>query len=143
MTSMHWEEHNYFAHYGHHGLQMLGFRPNREPPQVGFFFDDRAAEWTREALMGDLPEVLHRHSDGVVIDDLYSQLANQMPASTTQLRDALLALRDQGEVDILGPKRGAKRSRGVCVNDRVRPRKQLILPVTVGRAHGVPTGRDG
>lgn len=126
MTSLHWSEHN-FAHYGGAGLDMLGFRPDRDLPQLGFFFDDAAAERTQAALVDQLPNEIWGLADGVAVDDLYRNLANQMPAGTAQLTDALAALRDYGEVDILGPGGGAKRSTTVGLRDRVRPRRQRGL----------------
>lgn len=104
MVGLHWSESNSFAHFGGSGLQMLGYDPNKDARLTkqhmlpGFYFDETARTSSHEELLGQLPERLANHRDGVTFSDFFSQLTNECPVTTEIMKEVLGELTQQGIV---------------------------------------------
>lgn len=95
MTELHWTLGNHFVHYGRAGLQMLGFDPRKEnllETRSEFLFDMSAETATFEALYEELPSKLVQFRDGISVVELFAGVANETPATSNQMKKALLAL---------------------------------------------------
>jgi hypothetical protein len=97
MTELHWQFQNHFVHQGKPGLNMLGFDPLYENT-LPFGFDEQAGALTHEALVNELPYILS--FEGISFGDLFRKICNETPASAKRLEEAIIALRDYGDLDI-------------------------------------------
>lgn len=133
MAKLHWEEHNYFSHFGGAGLNMLGFDPAKgvdpDQPELEFGFDDDARSRSIEGLLSDLPEILFKEEDGITFENLFAEIANETPATALMIQEALVKLRNYGELDILNASgRSKERANVIGPKDLIRPTRSPILP---------------
>ncbi len=90
MTCTHWDNYNYFVHYGGPGLNMLtavGYDPGNDNRLFGF--DDSAKIRCVEALQDQIPETIFRNSDGIKFGDLYLSTCNFTPATAGLYKEAI------------------------------------------------------
>lgn len=130
MTKVHWSLHNRFHHYGRAGLTMLGYSPLADPQVTGqlpFAFDEDAKERTVGALMDELPERVWQHRDGVAFGQLFAHIVNETPAHSGLVSDALLRLRQEKQVELLGPRGGRLRKDALGGQDIIVPNSQRQL----------------
>lgn len=133
MAKLHWDEHNYFSHYGGAGLNMLGFDPRKGPDpdqqELEFGFDDDARARSKKELLIDLPKRIHGSGSSVSFAELFAQIANETPATASHVEEALVDLRDAGEIDFLSPAGKTKeRARRLDKKDRLRTSFSPKLP---------------
>lgn len=102
MTELHWVENRSFAHYGGPGLMMLGYDQDCDERISGqsFLFDDIALTRTKESLVGQLPERISRHGDGITFSTFFAELTNETPATSDIIKAALADLLIEGEIEI-------------------------------------------
>lgn len=136
MKSIHWDHANDFAHFGSAGLDMLGYRATSDQEVTGqlslesteFSFDEHAKSRSLRALLEQLPRVIASlPSEGVRVRDLIAQCANETPASSSIFVEAINRLRDEGDIEIRGPKGEWRRSASASANDVVRLSRQIRL----------------
>jgi hypothetical protein len=134
MAKLHWMLQNRFAHYGRHGLGMLGYDPREDimlnHQQVFDFSEDSNTELIR-SLEDELPRRLHTMAgDGVRFWDFFDGICNETPATSEQLRSVLRNLSIEKQVEILDPD-ARLRGAGVQIrnNDRIRVPRQLTLDI--------------
>ncbi|WP_217424541.1 three-Cys-motif partner protein TcmP [Nitrogeniibacter mangrovi] len=120
MTEVHWQNQNYFIHYGGAGLNMfdmLGYDPQHDSglkrqSELGFEFDDVAKESSIEALMAQVPKVIYSHDEGVNYGVLYATTCNESPASSNIYQEAIIKLAQHRVIEIVGtdgkPRRPSK-----------------------------------
>ncbi len=128
MVGLHWQENTALAHYGGSALNMFGYDPNLDQATTkqlllpGFFFDDQAREHSREQLVVQLPEELHRYKDGISFGNLFSDLTNDTPVTAEILKMAL------GELAQLGYLVVKDKTGTVTRDNRVGPDTDVIIP---------------
>ena len=132
MTSSHWAIQNASLHQGKAGLNMLGFDPHWEnAPPLDFEFDLNAEAQIAVALRNDIPyrvEALDSHGP-VTFDAFQRAIANDTAARIDQVKQALMALHDQGDIKVLTPSGQLKRLGAQLKNtDRLQIPRQLFLP---------------
>ena len=132
MTSSHWAIQNASLHQGEAGLNMLGFDPHWEDaPPLDFEFDLNAEAQIAFALRNDIPyrvEALDSHGP-VTFDAFQRAIANDTAARIDQIKEALMTLHGQGDIEILTPSGQLKRPDTQLKNtDRLQIQRQLILP---------------
>ena len=113
MSEAHWAIKNSSVTQGDAGLDMLGFRPDWEG-QIGldFGFDYTDEGRMHAALMADLPRWLDQfdQSAAPTFDMLLALSADNTAATEAQFSGALRALETEGEIEVLTPSGGRKRS---------------------------------
>ena len=113
---------------------MLGFDPGQDIHQItmDFMFDDDAEKQTKSALMSELPQLIFdpsvRASQPPTLENLFTRVCNETPATAKLISDVLIDLRNEKEVDIL-TKNGRPKPRSTHVDwtDLILPSKELLL----------------
>lgn len=131
MAKLHWALENRFAHYGRHGLGMLGYDPREDvllSAQLPFNFSGASSTVLMQRLMDEIPRRLHGHSDGIGFADFFDGLCNETPATRDQFQDALRELSFEKRIEILDANAKVRRL-DVRINgeDRVRLTSQVTL----------------
>lgn len=134
MMDVHWQNHNYFIHYGGAGLNMfnmLGYDPDidtNSTNQFGFEFDDDAKVKSINKLREDLPEIIYKYTNGVTFGDLFTNTCNTTPATAQIYRESLNLTLQNKEIYIVNKNGGYRRSaNSISDSDIIIPAKQLIL----------------
>jgi hypothetical protein len=133
MALRHWAMSNHFVHHGRAGIQMLGFDPERDISQIpmDFLFDDDADARSKTALMEQLPRFIFGRADGgepTTLGSLFTRICNETPATTRQLADVLVDLRQESEIEILSEDRRPKpRSLQIEWGDVILPARQRSM----------------
>lgn len=112
MLKLHWKHHNCFMHHGGAGLDMFGFNPRNdgEASKISDFrFDDVAKEQSTEALMNQLPRIIHRAKDGLMFNDLLVRQSNHTPAHSGIFKQVMRDLQKEGEIEIIDHRTGKQR----------------------------------
>lgn len=136
MTEVHWENSNYFIHYGGAGLDMfhmIGYDPQSDATfkgqsNLGFEFDDVARKASVAALNEQIPQRVYAHDEGVSFGELFVATCNDSPASAKIYRTSIGELMEQGIVEIVSAD-GSKRRSGNAIeaSDQIMPPRQRRL----------------
>ena len=134
MALLHWAMKNHFSHHGRAGLKMLGFDPEQESQQIpmDFLFDDNAEARTTNALMTELPPLIFERSTQTssppTLENLFTRVCNETPATTKQIAQVLVGLRDEHEIEIFTTDGRAKpRSEQIAWTDVILPARQRSM----------------
>ncbi|HHJ20421.1 MAG TPA: three-Cys-motif partner protein TcmP [Gammaproteobacteria bacterium] len=138
MTELHWQLKNHFSHYGGTGLQMFGYDPLKDGNLTGlrdlftsseFSFDEVAREQTLRGIVEDLPRIVFDDcSEGITVGNFYSKFANQTPATTEHLREAIHLLSQSGELIVCGVKGERRRKpHSIRLDDIIQINSQYIF----------------
>jgi three-Cys-motif partner protein len=128
MGKLHWEIRTSFLNHGGAGFDaMLGFDPAkdlRDMPTL-FEFDDIARIRSEELATEQLGRMVHAANRGALqpptVEELFTARCNDTPVTTDILRDVLLRLRDNRDIELVGADGSLKpRSRTVAWDDRPR-----------------------
>ncbi|NNU17085.1 three-Cys-motif partner protein TcmP [Parvularcula sp. ZS-1/3] len=132
--NIHWDESNVSLHHGRAGLQALGFTGKADAMQDmlgGYEFDETARRASRESLLQQIPQIIR---DGVdpdrapSLEQLFGSRCNDTPVTRELFEEALVELRQLGEVrieDIYG--KDKPRSPKVSWSDRIVLARQPSL----------------
>lgn len=136
MTEVHWDNQNYFIHYGGSGLNMfnmVGYDPSHDAnfkgqSDFGFEFDDVARKASVSSLMEQIPRLIYADDVGMSFGELFAKTCNCSPASTAIYRDTTGHLLDHKIVEVIGAD-GAKRRSGLQIklSDQIVPARQKNL----------------
>ncbi|WP_367432465.1 three-Cys-motif partner protein TcmP [Snodgrassella alvi] len=135
MMNVHWENHNYFIHYGGAGLNMfdmLGYDPDIDVEatnQLGFEFDNKAEEKSINELVEDLPNLIYQNKNGITFEQLFTNTCNTTPA-TSQIYRRSLNLNLQNKEILIVSKDGKtyrRSANSISDSDIILPAKQMIL----------------
>lgn len=133
MTEVHWDNQNYFIHYGGTGLnmfQMVGYDPDHDykfkgQSNLGFEFDEVARDASIAVLMEQIPRLVYANDSGLSFGELFAKTCNGSPASAKIYRESLEHLIVNSTVDIEGIDGSKRRSGGRIVDsDRITPPRQ-------------------
>jgi three-Cys-motif partner protein len=132
MTEVHWNNSNYFIHYGGAGLdmfQMVGYDPNhdaaaRGQSKLGFEFDDLAREASISTLNEHIPRRIYANDAGMSFGELFATTCNETPASAQIYRESLGQLLEHGVIEAISADRVKRRS-----GQQIKPSDQLRPPV--------------
>lgn len=111
MTNTHWDNYNYFVHYGGPGLDMLtavGYDPDNDNRLFGF--DDSAKVKCLEALRDQIPTAIYSNADGIRFRDLYLSTCNHTPATVRLYKDAIGGLIADNCLTVKGDNGSMRRS---------------------------------
>ena len=133
MLNCHWNTHNTFAHYGESlDLTMLGFdgldRSHTLPT-----FNERDRDIMNAGIAKQLlPELSDRLKAGhpLPFAEVLRHFGNRTAATVADLNNVVVAARDVGEIQIVGPD-GRPRGhnlKNMKLNDRIIRPRQLTLP---------------
>lgn len=97
MTEVHWQNSNYFIHYGGAGLNMFhmnGYDPAFDANLNGqstldFVFDDIARQASISLMTDQVARILHEQECGLSFGDLFVDTCNTTPASKAIYKDSL------------------------------------------------------
>jgi len=136
MTTLHWERHNHFEHYGKPGFNMLGYDPNNDPTLSGqlemeFMFDTDAQNRTVQSLLEEMPERISLYDDGVRFDKFFAETCNETPANLDLYKEVLGHLVSSKEIIIEGKNGETRRSGNAVKNDdqiEMVPQRKLFIP---------------
>ncbi len=135
VKSLHWKFENHFQHFGHEGLDMLGYDPEREAARTGaqttfFFFDEDARARTRAALHSPLADLL-ANTGPVTFAELFARLCNETPATKEIMGQSLNDLAAEGAIAKRGSEGEVRAATTRIKGDDVLSRStQLILPLS-------------
>lgn len=128
MIQCHWNHSNQFEHYGHGGLNMLGWDALNSDSAIRpiFNFTQLDSQAMREQLFEALPAEIHAlaASEPITVDAMRHELANLTAAKYSDLDEILVELFRGREIDILNH-RGNQRTR---LLRRVQPTDLLTIP---------------
>lgn len=136
MTQVHWDNQNYFIHYGGAGLnmfQMVGYDPDhdasvRGQSTLGFEFDNIARQSSISTLTAQIPRLIYSNSEGMSFGELFAKTCNGSPASAAIYQDAINELLSNKVFDITGINGERRRSAIQIKNtDQIRPAAQQSL----------------
>lgn len=131
MTEVHWDNNNYFIHYGGAGLdmfQMVGYDPDhdanhRGQSTLGFEFDDVARKASINALNEHIPRRVYANDEGVSFGVLFATTCNDSPASAEIYRESIGQLIEQKIIEVVSVD-GIKRRSAA----QIRANDQIIAP---------------
>lgn len=131
MTEVHWENNNYFIHYGGAGLnmfQMVGYDPDHDSTlkgqfELGFEFDDVARRASIATLMEQIPHLIYSHDEGIGFGELFATTCNDSPASADIYRSAVGTLIQHKIVEVISLDGSRRRSA-----QQIKPSDQVIPP---------------
>jgi len=136
MTEVHWDNQNYFIHYGGAGLnmfQMVGYDPDHDTQfkgqtELGFEFDDVARDASIASLMEQIPRLVYANDVGLSFGELFTKTCNGSPASAAIYREALGQLVDYKTINVEGID-GSNRKSGQQIkdSDQITPSRQRKL----------------
>ncbi len=138
MTEVHWQNNNYFIHYGGAGLDMfgsgmIGYDPRFDTRRSGqgaldFEFDDVAKRASVRALMDQIPRHIYAHDEGVSFGELFTKTCNTTPASADIYRLALERLIEE-KVIVAKSEQNSTRRAGASIkfSDQLLPPDQRPL----------------
>lgn len=137
MTELHWQLKNHFTHYADVGIKMFGYDPLKDDllsGQRGFFeegeysFDEIAKKRTMEKLIVELPNLLNDYKDGVKYELLYARVANNTPATSEHIKEALGILFNHKELLIHNASGVRKRvAKSISKGDMIELNRQITL----------------
>lgn len=136
MTEVHWDNNNYFIHYGGAGIdmfQMVGYDPDRDSAfkgqsELGFEFDDVARAASVESLVDQIPRHVYASDEGLSFGELFATTCNGSPASSEIYRAALEILVAHDVIEILGADGARHRSANqIHAKDQIKPPPQRVL----------------
>ncbi len=133
MTEVHWDNQNYFIHYGGAGLNMfhmVGYDPDHDSDfkkqfELGFEFDDVAKGVSIATLMAQIPRLIYAHDEGMTFGELFTKTCNTTPASAAIYREAIEKLLEERIIEVTSVE-GVQRRSGQQIksNDQIRPARQ-------------------
>lgn len=136
MTEVHWDNQNYFIHYGGAGLnmfQMIGYDPDHDTrfkgqTELGFEFDDIARDASVTSLMEQIPRLIYANDVGLSFGELFTKTCNGTPASASIYREALGQLLDYTTITVEGiDGRTRKSGQQIKDSDQIMPTRQRKL----------------
>lgn len=139
MTEVHWDNSNYFIHYGGAGLdmfQMVGYDPDHDAAHkgqsmLGFEFDDVARKASIAALIEHIPRRVYANNEGLSFGELFATTCNDSPASEDIYRDSIGELLEHKAVEVVSADGVKRRSaQQIKSSDQIMApsQGQLFLP---------------
>ena len=139
MTEVHWDNSNYFIHYGGAGLdmcQMVGYDPDRDAvykgqSTLGFEFDDVARKASIAALNEHIPRRVYANNEGISFGELFATTCNDSPASAHIYRESIGELLKHKAVEVVSVDGVKRRSaQQIKSSDQIMSpsQSQLFLP---------------
>lgn len=139
MTEVHWDNNNYFIHYGGAGLdmcQMVGYDPDHDAvykgqSTLGFEFDDVARKASIAALNEHIPRRVYANNEGISFGELFATTCNDSPASADIYRDSVGELLEHKAVEVVSADGVRRRSaQQIKSSDQIMAplQRQLFLP---------------
>lgn len=136
MTQVHWDNQNYFIHYGGAGLnmfQMVGYDPDHDASlsgqsSLGFEFDNIARKTSIATLAAQIPRLIYANNNGMSFGELFAKTCNQSPASASIYQETIHELLANKIFDVVGVN-GEKRRSAIQIktNDQIMPAAQRPL----------------
>jgi len=136
MTQVHWDNQNYFIHYGGAGLnmfQMVGYDPDHDASlsgqsSLGFEFDDIARKTSIATLAAQIPRLIYANNGGMSFGELFAKTCNNSPASASIYQETIHELLANKIFDVVGVN-GEKRRSAIQIktNDQIMPAAQRPL----------------
>jgi len=116
MGEIHWEVQNSSLHYGREGLISLGFDAAHLGPSLPFEFDRDARDRSMRRVNAEAPRLIfdaaQRQGAPIRFEDFHAGLCSHTPVTRRMLEQRLLAMKAEGEIDIVDangkPRRGPK-----------------------------------
>lgn len=136
MTKVHWDNQNYFIHYGGAGLnmfQMVGYDPDHDASlsgqsSLGFEFDDIARKTSIATLAAQIPRLIYSNNDGMSFGELFAKTCNGSPASASIYQETIHELLTNKILDVVGVNGEIRRSAiQIKNNDQIMPAAQRSL----------------
>lgn len=131
MTEVHWDNNNYFIHYGGAGLdmfQMVGYDPAHDSnylkqSALGFEFDDVAKHASISALNEHIPRRVYADDTGISFGELFATTCNSSPASAQIYRESVGQLIAERVIEVVPADGGTRRSA-----TQIKATDQLVAP---------------
>lgn len=112
------------AHFGRAGLRMLSYDP-KEEGQL-YLFNDSSREAARQELYEDIPNVISKSGDVLLMDDFYRLAYNETAAHSDDIHDMMI---ENPDIDVLTDTQKGSRRKGNAIKstDILQLKKQRSL----------------
>ena len=112
------------AHFGRAGLNMLSYNPASEGAL--YLFEDEHRALARDQLAQDIPGVIARAGDTMLVSEFYETVYNLTPAHNDDIHSAIF---DNPDLDVTTATGGERRrAHTIHVTDTIRLKCQTWLP---------------
>jgi three-Cys-motif partner protein len=111
---------NMQAHYGRSGLRMLAYKPEEE--QNLFLFDKAGRERSIVELQSDIPDLIAKNGDSLIMGEFLEQVYSQTPAHGDDIRASIIKHPD---IEVVTPRSGIRQKAGqIQLDDLIRLKAQ-------------------
>ena len=112
------------AHFGRAGLNMLSYNPASEGAL--YLFEDEHRSLARQQLAEDIPSVIARSGDTMLVSEFYETVYNLTPAHNDDIHSAIF---DNPDLEVTTETGGERRrAHTIHVTDTIRLKSQTWLP---------------
>jgi three-Cys-motif partner protein len=102
------------AHYGRSGLRMLAYNPDEE--QRLFLFDNAGRQQSINELHSDIPDLVAKNGDSMLISEFFDQVYSQTPAHGEDIRKVII---ENNDLEVITPNRGSRQKPNQIRSDDV------------------------
>jgi three-Cys-motif partner protein len=102
------------AHYGRSGLRMLAYDPADE--QRLFLFDTASREQSISELHTDIPDLVAKNGDSMIVSDFLDQVYSQTPAHGDDIRKVII---ENDDLEVITPNKGSRQKPNQIKSDDV------------------------
>ncbi len=108
------------AHFGRSGLNMLSYNSGNEGKL--YLFNNDAREDAKKELYNDIPNLLNKYSNGILVADFCASIYNETAAHSDDIREMII---ENSDIEVITPKKGVRKKANTIKNsDLLRLKKQ-------------------
>ena len=110
------------AHYGRSGLDMLSYDPS-EADSMLYLFDETGRAEARKQLHDDIPRLITKYGDALLVGDFYAGIYNATPAHMLDINTAII---ENPDLEVITEQGGGERRKAntIKTSDILRLKQQ-------------------
>ena len=115
------EESDTQAHFGRAGLKMLSYDPSENGAQL-YLFDSDSRKLASESLIDDIPDLVSRSGDTMLVEDFCATVYNDTPAHSEDINQSII---NSPDMEVITGKGGVrKKPNSIKVTDTIKIKGQ-------------------